>query len=138
MCSLQQLVPESVPKKVHCGEVSPSWKGGLWASLPGRNILSVDVPSRRYLLEPSRKGYSSGTAPRQEFLGIVKVATRLPTLVWASPLKKAENQSDMWFAISIVIKPPLHLLRPSKIYRGENKSLQNIAKQDPGRARQNR
>ena len=52
---------------------------------------------------------------RQEFLCIVKVAKRLPTLVWASPLKKAENQSDMWFAISIVIKPPLHLLRPSQM-----------------------
>ena len=51
------------PKKVHCGKVLPSWKGGLWASLRGRNIFSVNVPSRRYLLEPSRKRHSFGTAP---------------------------------------------------------------------------
>ena len=55
---------EAVPKRVHCGKVLPSQKGGLRASLWVRNILSVNVSSLRYLLEPSRKGHSFGTAPR--------------------------------------------------------------------------
>ena len=52
---------EAVPKEYPFPKVTPSRKKGLWASLRGRYILSVNVPSQRYLLKPSGKGDYFGT-----------------------------------------------------------------------------